>query len=607
MVDTSFLTPDQVSTLVSNGTISQETGDQLNAKNGNTQGFPDAVSAATQAGITPAPSTPTNNSTNTTGVPAAALSGLSPEQTAALQGNGMQVPDTTGNNLGSTTPVVNDSTGKPQSQTQAQAATASLRAAVSPTPTTPATTSAPATMPASIAPKPSQGSGSANTPGEKEELAAIDANKKSNNASFESTKAANERNTYQDSAAADIQAHTIAMGSLQDQLAENAMKANDQIAKNHQEQRARDREEEMKNIKDVDPNHFWKERGTALTIAGAISEGLGSLGQGLQIAGGFHPGENQAVNIINNAIGRDIDSQKDNINSQFKKLAVHQGIDDNQENRDRYAHAQSLEARASALGRVQMDLRSQAATLTSAKAKDNATILNNQLQDEKSKIDLELQGMRTHLLNAGVARQAAAGAQAYARQEAMRKEISTKATAYQTDSKGQLTPQQAMNRAYQDVTGVVDPKLDVGTGWAPAKQDKNADANADIEKSISIFSAASDKAMKAGTSAGAAGAASGLAGPFGNIAMQHLAPAAAAQLQDLDYYNHTALPALMRLLGDRVPPDTIKEQSKNLQYNAWDSPEIKAQKKQEAIDFVRSGLGIKGKGSSADVNVNLEK
>lgn len=63
----------------------------------------------------------------------------------------------------------------------------------------------------------------------------------------------------------------------------------------------------------VDPNHLWKEKGAFAQFAAAISMGLGSFGASLT------GGPNFAMQIIDNAINRDIRAQEVNLDKAFRE------------------------------------------------------------------------------------------------------------------------------------------------------------------------------------------------------------------------------------------------------------------------------------------------
>lgn len=68
----------------------------------------------------------------------------------------------------------------------------------------------------------------------------------------------------------------------------------------------------------VDPQHWFKERGVAGSILAAISMGAGAFGAAFS-----KNGTNYAMDIINNSIDKDMQSQKENINNQWKALDFH--------------------------------------------------------------------------------------------------------------------------------------------------------------------------------------------------------------------------------------------------------------------------------------------
>lgn len=79
----------------------------------------------------------------------------------------------------------------------------------------------------------------------------------------------------------------------------------------------------------VDPDRYWKRKGTANNIMAAIAIGLGSFGSGL--TGGATG--NPALTLINNAIEHDIDAQKSDIDNYWKSIKEQKGLVDNAWNR----------------------------------------------------------------------------------------------------------------------------------------------------------------------------------------------------------------------------------------------------------------------------------
>ena len=69
----------------------------------------------------------------------------------------------------------------------------------------------------------------------------------------------------------------------------------------------------------IDPNHYWHEKGTGGMVLGAIGILLSGYGQGRSAAAGINTG-NSALGVIKDAIDRDIDSQKANLETKKSLL-----------------------------------------------------------------------------------------------------------------------------------------------------------------------------------------------------------------------------------------------------------------------------------------------
>ena len=70
---------------------------------------------------------------------------------------------------------------------------------------------------------------------------------------------------------------------------------------------------EMRKVQNVDPNRLWNHMSTGQHIGAAIGMALAGIGAGAMAAVGVGNGDNPALKIIDDAINRDIDSQKFNI------------------------------------------------------------------------------------------------------------------------------------------------------------------------------------------------------------------------------------------------------------------------------------------------------
>lgn len=80
----------------------------------------------------------------------------------------------------------------------------------------------------------------------------------------------------------------------------------------------------------IDPDRYWKRKGTASNIMAAIAIGLGSFGSGL--TGGATG--NPALTLINAAIEHDIDAQKSDIDNYWKVIKEQKGLVDDAWNRE---------------------------------------------------------------------------------------------------------------------------------------------------------------------------------------------------------------------------------------------------------------------------------
>lgn len=159
---------------------------------------------------------------------------------------------------------------------------------------------------------------------------------------------------------------------LRDQAARQ--KVNDAM-----EERDKKIQAEIDAVKDIDPRHWFKEAGVGGSILAALSMGLGALGSGLSgIHGSATP--NYAMQIIDNAINRDMQAQKDNLETQWNKIAKEQGLSNNKYARDQWIVEQQSQDAEKKYNLVLNQLDSLAHQSKSEVVVKNAEILNAQIE-----------------------------------------------------------------------------------------------------------------------------------------------------------------------------------------------------------------------------------
>jgi hypothetical protein len=124
---------------------------------------------------------------------------------------------------------------------------------------------------------------------------------------------------------------------------------------------------------DVKPDHYWQEKGTFGRVSSAIAIALSGIGQGL--AGG----ENLALKTINQAIDRDIDAQKTNLQKNMQLYGQDQG--DLQANVALENHL-----RGRALASVEAQVQMATAQSKTKEEKANGRLLMGQLEIQKNEL-----------------------------------------------------------------------------------------------------------------------------------------------------------------------------------------------------------------------------
>lgn len=112
-----------------------------------------------------------------------------------------------------------------------------------------------------------------------------------------------------------------------DTLARNLQVADNDFKEKHAKYTERS-EQLMKEVYDgkIDPNQYWENKGTAGKVSAAIGIALAGIGGGMSGQGG-----NVALDVINKAIDRDVDSQKANLQNKSSLLSKNMELTHNLE------------------------------------------------------------------------------------------------------------------------------------------------------------------------------------------------------------------------------------------------------------------------------------
>lgn len=256
--------------------------------------------------------------------------------------------------------------------------------------------------------------------------------------------------------AADIEQTAIA----QDTLDKAALVQHQETANTSMAKRTKDLEDRINGMKDIDPEHWWHEKSTGGKVLAALSIGLGALGSGLSgIHGSATP--NYALNIINDAIGRDVDSQKTNLQKEWNKITHGQEISKDTYARDQWMLEQESKERSAKWGIVQHQLQVITSQTDSTVAKANAKDLSGQLEGFKSQEVQKSLDRRLSVLQTIQARQASAAAAAAHKREKYDDKVIELAARYDADPNFQQAPgsklsrsDEAKRKAYSNVYGV---------------------------------------------------------------------------------------------------------------------------------------------------------
>lgn len=177
------------------------------------------------------------------------------------------------------------------------------------------------------------------------------------------------------------------------------MLADQQAAMQKSMQDANTRDENIRSMvkdqysKDIDPNRFWNSKSTGQKAEAMIGILLSGIGMGIA----HRPGENPAMGQLNKLIDQDIDSQKFNMDKNFKAISALHNLDESAFNRDMHNQLWQNNFRTAALERMKLDLQVRAAQSSSETIKNNAqkSILDITNEQDKLKYQNYLLAQKT--------------------------------------------------------------------------------------------------------------------------------------------------------------------------------------------------------------------
>lgn len=343
------------------------------------------------------------------------------------------------------------------------------------------------------------------------------------------------------------------------------------------DQRAQSRQQQMAELRaaHVDPNHWFKERGTVGSILAAISVAAGAFAAAVP-----HTGSNQnfALGIINKSIEQDIDAQKDDIENKWKALNFQGSEDDKAYAHDQFVYNQKLQAHQKGLDHA------------NALVGQIRTSTNNQVAiSELDKLGTDIQRKEIELRGKD-------SEQMYN----VKKEIEAKAAAAASANPYSATNLEKEWAAYvkqqQGLKLHPMPKAE----WLQERIHGSSDASGTETQEDKNFQKGAQQINAAGEKAGAATIADDV---LSTVLPKAWAPGSNKAIDAVNQYNDGLLPLATRLLGDRIAPDAIEHQIGAFKISPWMSDEQVKERRAAFQTFINTGrsvqLGAK-KGTAQD-------
>ena len=215
-----------------------------------------------------------------------------------------------------------------------------------------------------------------------------------------------------------------------------------------------------------DPTHksVYANQSTGAKIAGGIAMALGAIGAGLS-----KTGVNQGLEAINKGIDTDVADQRENLKSKMGRINEMSKQNAEGFNRDQALNDAEYKTKMDLYNVALKKLANQGASIdANSSTGQNLAKLQAGLEDKKTEIQTNQVNTQHQVDSAQEVRQArmnAAGAGAGAAQA---KEIREQAAKFVSESKGQMTDDQAFARASKLVTGK-STGVDEGKSWQETK------------------------------------------------------------------------------------------------------------------------------------------
>lgn len=207
---------------------------------------------------------------------------------------------------------------------------------------------------------------------------------------------------------------------LEQQLKQLEIDRTQRHMKQDADERDRQLEQQYQDVRNqkVDPNHWFKKNGTAGNILAAIAIGAGAFAAAMPHTTNH---ENQALGIINDAVNRDVDAQRGEIEQKWKDLNWKGDKNDKAYVRDQFTLNKMNEAKLQTLSHANALIDERLRSTNNSSAIAGMQGLKTQVQLERSKV---IDDMAQHRLQVALKERAqaaaAAGANPYSNQNMMK-------------------------------------------------------------------------------------------------------------------------------------------------------------------------------------------